>query len=216
MRPPTTEERLLLEQATTQYQQDLASDHEAQQYLTKRGFDQQAAWAARYGVVRHALVGHEGFAGRLVVPYLTAGGVVNLRFRCLKQHVCKDEGCPKYLGAEGRDTNLYGVLDLRRNSPFICVTEGELDRDTLSLLCGLPAVGVAGVENWKSHFGRCLDDFPTKYVFADGDKAGRKFGSFMAKEAGARPVRMPDGHDVNSLFLTGGASALKALIDPKV
>lgn len=212
MKLPSPEQRLLLEQATARYQKDLAADATAQQHLLERGFTQQAAQAARYGVVRRPLAGHEEYAGRLALPYQTPRGVINLRFRCLKQHDCKAEGCPKYLGIPGMDTNLYGVTDLRCASPFICITEGEIDRDTLSLLCGMPAVGVPGVENWKAHFGRCLDNYPVKWVFADGDKAGRKFASFTAKEAGARPVRMPDGQDVNSLYQEGGAEALHALI----
>lgn len=198
-----------------QYSQDLAADAAAQQYLLKRGFTQGAAQAARYGVVRRPLAGHEGFAGRLAIPYLTPNGVVNLRFRCLKDHDCKTEGCPKYLGIEGMDTNLYGVSDLRRDSPFICITEGEIDRDTLSLLCGMPAVGVPGVENWKDHFGRCLEDYPRVLVFADGDKAGRKFSSFLAREVRATPIRLPDGEDVNSYYLKHGSEALRALTETK-
>jgi hypothetical protein len=52
LRPPTTEQRLLLEQAATQYQQDLAADAAAQQYLLGRGFGPEVAQQFRLGVVR--------------------------------------------------------------------------------------------------------------------------------------------------------------------
>ncbi|TXS35084.1 hypothetical protein EAO77_37955 [Streptomyces sp. t39] len=150
--------------------------------------------------------------GRLCIPYITPSGVVNFSFRCLKRHVCSEDGCPKYLPIEGVERNIYNVLDLKRDSPFICVVEGELDALTLSM-CGMPAIGLPGVKQWKKHFSRCLEDFDVIYAFGDGDKAGRQFGSFLAKEARARPISMPQGMDVNALYLQGGADALRALID---
>jgi DNA primase len=135
---------------------------------------------------------------------------VNIRFRCLQQHEC--EGHPKYLSAEGAGTNLYNVLDLKRDSPFICVAEGEIDTMSLSL-AGLPAVGVPGVDTWQKHFSRCLEDFEVIYAFGDGDKAGSKFSNFLARETRARPIRMPPGEDCNSLYVKGGADALRRLID---
>ncbi|MFC8490700.1 toprim domain-containing protein [Streptomyces sp. NPDC057235] len=207
----TSEQRLFFEQAVSTYQQDLAADQAALSYLAKRGFGPEVAQAYRLGIVRRPLVGHESYAGRLALPYLTPAGAVNLRFRCLRQHVCKDEGCPKYLSIDGMESNLFNVLDLKKDSPHIGVTEGELDAMTLSI-CGIPAVGVPGVENWQSHFGRCLADFDLVYSFADGDKAGKSFGRFLAREAKARPVRVPKGQDINSIFQEGGADAVRALI----
>jgi len=206
----STAQRRFFEQAVTQYQSDLAGDTSAQAYLMSRGIGPQAAATFRLGVVRTPLVGHESRAGRLAIPYLTPAGPVNLRFRCIEQHEC--EGHAKYLSMEGAATNLYNVLDLKKDSPFICVTEGEIDAMTLSM-CGLPAVGVPGVESWQKHFSRCLEDFDVIYSFADGDKAGRKFSSFLAKEAKARPVSMPQGKDVNKLYTEGGADALRKLIE---
>ncbi|UNM12306.1 toprim domain-containing protein [Streptomyces formicae] len=148
---------------------------------------------------------------------------MNLRFRCLKPHDCaktviytdakgKPSYCRKYLSMDGMESNLFNVLDLKKDSLFIGVTEGELDAITLSM-CGIPAVGVPGVENWQEHFSRCLADFDVIYSFADGDTAGRKFSKFLAKEAKARPVRIPKGEDVNSIYVKGGADAVRALIE---
>jgi DNA primase len=110
------------------------------------------------------------------------------------------------------ERNLYNVGDFKKQSPFICITEGELDALTLSM-CGMPAIGIPGVKHWKKHWPRCFADFDVIYAFGDGDDAGRKFNSFLAKEIRAVPVRVPDGRDCNGLFRGSGAEALRALID---
>jgi DNA primase len=202
-------QRKFFEQAATQYQSDLAADTAAQAYLTTRGLGPDAAATFRLGAVQRPLPGHEQYRGRLAIPYLTPAGVVNLRFRCAEAHEC--EGHPKYLSAEGAGTNLFNVLDLKKDSPFICVAEGEIDTMSLSL-AGLPAVGVPGVDTWQKHFSRCLEDFEVIYAFGDGDKAGGKFSNFLARETRARPIRMPAGEDCNSLYVQGGADALQRLL----
>lgn len=212
MQTLSSEQQTFFESAVSTYQEDLAGDTSVQAYLMGRGFGPQAAATFRLGVVRRPLIGHESFAGRLVIPYLTPAGVVNIRFRCLQGHDCKAAECPKYLSMDGVESNLYNVLDLKKPSSFICVTEGELDAATLSM-AGLPAVGVPGVENWREHFGRCLEDFDVIYSFADGDKAGRRFAKFLAKEVRARAVRLPNGKDVNKIYCEGGADALRRLVE---
>lgn len=204
-------QRRLFEQAASTFQNDLAADTAAQDYLATRGITQEVALGARLGVVGSRIGGLEQFMGRLAIPYLTPAGVVNFTFRCLRHQDCSAEQCVKYL-APAIDRNLYQVLDLKKKSRFVCVAEGELDALTLSM-SGLPAVGVPGVESWKPHWSRCLEDFETVYVFADGDKAGRKFANFMAKEARAVPVDMPKGMDCNSLCLKEGPDGLRGLIE---
>jgi DNA primase len=211
MRTPSTEERRFFESAVSQYQSDLRGDTSAQGYLMSRGIGPEVAGSFRLGVVRSPLSGHEQYGGRLAIPYLTPSGPVNLRFRCLKQHDCKAENCPKYLSLDGADTNLYNVAALRAESPHICVTEGEIDAITLTM-CGIPAVGVPGVENWQEHFRLCLDDFDVVYALGDGDRAGKKFSSFLAKEARARTIRLPKGDDVNGLYVRAGSDAVRGLI----
>lgn len=203
-------QRKFFEQAVTTYQSDLAGDTSAQAYLTSRGLGPDAAGTFRLGVVQRALPGHEQYRGRLVIPYLTPAGVVNIRFRCAEAHEC--EGHPKYLSAEGAGTNLFNVLDLKKDSPFVCVAEGEIDTMSLSL-AGLPAVGVPGVDTWQKHFSRCLEDFEVIYAFGDGDKAGGKFSNFLARETRARPIRMPAGEDCNSIYVKEGADGLRRLIE---
>lgn len=209
MQTLSEEQRRFFEQAVSTYQADLVGDTSAQGYLASRGLGPSALVTYRLGVIHRPLAGHEQYAGRLAIPYLTPAGVVNIRFRCLASHEC--DGHPKYLSADGAGTNLFNVLDLKKDSPFICVAEGEIDTMSLSL-AGLPAVGVPGVDAWQKHFSRCLEDFEVIYAFGDGDKAGSKFASFLARETRARPIRMPPGEDCNSLYVKGGADALRRLL----
>ncbi|MGW2169161.1 toprim domain-containing protein [Streptomyces sp. NPDC001705] len=209
MQTLSEEQRRFFEAAVAQYQQDLAGDQAAQAYLASRGLGPQALAQYRLGVVRRPLAGHEQYAGRLAIPYLTPAGVVNIRFRCLASHEC--DGHPKYLSADGAGNNLFNVLDLKKDSPFICVAEGEIDTMSLSL-ADLPAVGVPGVDTWQKHFSRCLEDFEVIYAFGDGDKAGSKFSSFLARETRARPIRMPAGRDVNDIYREKGPDGLRQLI----
>jgi DNA primase len=208
----SAEQRRFFEQAATTYQNDLLGDTDAQAYLASRGLSPAALATFHLGVVRSPLPGHEAYRGRLCIPYVTPAGVVNIRFRCAASHDCEAEHHPKYLSGEGAGTNLYNVLDLKKDSPFICVAEGEIDAMSLSL-AGLPAVGVPGVDTWQKHFSRCLEDFEVIYAFGDGDKAGGKFSNFLARETRARPIRMPAGKDCNDLFREEGAEGLRKLID---
>ncbi|OEJ24305.1 hypothetical protein AS594_07180 [Streptomyces agglomeratus] len=205
-------QRSFFETSVSTYQQDLAGDTSAQAYLTSRGISPQVAATYRLGVVRRPLAGHEARTGRLVIPYLTPAGPVNFSFRCLKNHDCKTEGCPKYLPIDGMERNLYNVAALKADSPFLCIAEGELDALTLSM-CGLPAVGIPGVKHWKKWWTRCLDDFDVIYAFGDGDEAGGKMANFLAREVKARPINMPRGADVNDVYREQGAEGLRALID---
>jgi DNA primase len=205
------EQRSWVERLVSGSQRDLAADTAAQGYLTKRGFTAAVAAQWRLGLLTSPPVGAERYRGRLVIPYLTPSGVVNARFRCLQQHSCKDAGHGKYIGLEGFETNLFNVMDLNAPGDAICVTEGELDAITLSM-CGIPAVAVPGATNWKDHFGRCLDDFTKIFVLGDGDDAGRGLNKRLINGVRATPVRMPKGEDCNSLYLKGGANALRSLI----
>jgi DNA primase len=213
VRLPTSEQRLWLELLVSQSQRDLAAGIAAQTYLKERGFTEAVASQWRLGLVTSPPVGAERYQGRLCVPYISPAGVVNARFRCLrpKPHSCKEAGHGKYIGLEGFETNLFNVLDLAKPGDAICVTEGELDAITLSM-CGIAAVAVPGATNWKKHMSRCLDDFGKVFTLGDGDDAGRGLNKRLIDDVRAVPVRMPKGHDVNSLYLEGGADALRRLL----
>jgi DNA primase len=175
------------------------SIHLAEDYLAKRGLTLEDADTAHLGVVEHPLPSHEQYRNRLVIPYLTPTGVVDIRFRAMGPEE------PKYMGLPGTHTRLYNVTALQQAGDYIAVCEGEIDAITLHYKCGIPAVGVPGATAWKKHYTRILQDFEKVYVFADGDQPGSDFAKNITKELqSAVMLQMPEGEDVNSQFLQHG------------
>jgi DNA primase len=190
----------LLAKATDKYSESI---HLAEDYLRLRGIPLEVARLARLGVVEEPEIGHEAFQGRLSIPYITKSGVVDLRFRSLNPAVE-----PKYMGLTGAETKMYNVLDVEKASDWIGVCEGELDTLTLSGCIGIPCVGVPGANSWKKHYTRLLADFERVFVFADGDQPGREFASSLARELPVTIVNLPDGEDVNSIYVSEGPDYL--------
>ena len=178
--------------------------HQAEDYLASRGITKEVARLMSLGVVAEPDVGHEAFAGRLSIPYITKTGVVDLRFRSLNPAVE-----PKYMGMTGAETKMYNVLDIDRAGDYIGVCEGELDTITLSHCVGFPCIGVPGANSWKKHYTRLLADFERVFVFADGDQPGTEFARSLARELPVTIVQLPEGEDVNSAFVKYGAVYIK-------
>ena len=187
----------LLGQATQKY---AANIYQAEAYLKSRGITMEAARLARLGVVGEPEIGHEAFQGRLSIPYITKSGVVDLRFRSLNPAVE-----PKYMGMTGSDTKMYNVLDIEKAGDYIGICEGEIDTITMSSLVGIPCVGVPGANSWKKHYTRLLADFERVFVFADGDQPGKEFATSLARELPITIIQLPDGQDVNSMFVQEGS-----------
>lgn len=202
------EHRKFLEKATLQYAEHLDV---AAEVLGARGIDLEHARSNGLGVVTNPPAQHEQYRGRLAIPYLTDAGPVNMSFRCLKDHSCKDEGHGKYLKMEGWNANLYGVQCITWADEWIAVTEGELDALVLQQI-GIPAIGIPGAQNWKDHWLNIFDDFSRVYVFADADAAGEA----MFKKLHARMptlaihAKLPKGEDVNSTLVKYGADRIMA------
>lgn len=199
----TQEQRNLLESQTSRYQSNL---YVAAEYLEGRGITEDTAVWARLGVVDEGIHGDsEAAFQRLSIPYITRSGVVDLRFRCIRDHECSEVGCSKYLGRPGATLRIYGVDDLVSAGDTIAVTEGELDRLILRQL-GYPAVGLPGAESWKRHWHRLLEDFSRVVVFGDGDAAGVRFIRKLMDQfpQSVEGVQLPDLEDVNSMYLMEG------------
>ena len=195
----------LLDKATTKY---AGSIYQAEDYLRSRGIPLEVARLVSLGVVAEPEVGHEAFVGRLSIPYITKTGVVDLRFRSLNPAVE-----PKYMGMTGAETKMYNVLDVERAGDYIGVCEGEIDTLTISRCVGIPCVGVPGANSWKKHYTRLLADFERVFVFADGDQPGTEFARSLARELPVTIIQLPDGQDVNSMFVQEGAGYFHQKMD---
>lgn len=200
-KPPSKAQRRMLDKAQSLYSNNLGP---ALEYLAGRGISSDHAAIAGLGVVTGEVVDHERMTGRLAIPYITPAGVVNMSFRCIKDHDHGAVGCKKYYQHEGLCANLYYVQAVEDAVDFMCLAEGELDALTLNI-CGIPALGVGGATKWEPHWTEVLDDFQYVYVMLDGDDAGEKFGAKVIKHIPhAVRIAMPPDEDVNSMYVKQG------------
>ena len=142
--------RQFLMKATQQYASQI---DKAEEYLSTRKLSVEEAKRFHLGLVVDPLPGHEAFAGRLAIPYVTPTGVVDIRFRTIKNED------PKYMGMAGAKTTMFNTNAIFSAQKYICVTEGEFDCIVMSVKTAHPTVGIPGANNWKSHYSRILDDF---------------------------------------------------------
>lgn len=156
------------------------------------------------GTVHEPAPGHEHGNGCLAIPYRTPTGVVGIKFRRI------DGGDPKYIYPIGQKVGMFNVVDLQTQGNTIAICEGELDTLVMSGLVGVPAVGVAGVTNWKPWFPKMLEGFERIVIFADNDvkEDGSNPGMGLAKRIKedverAVVVSLPGNRDVNQVFLDG-------------
>jgi len=205
---PSPKRRALLDQATEEYNESLAL---ALNYLTSRGLDEETAQRWKLGYVLDPLPGHERFKGYLSVPYLTKAGTVAMKFRCIRDHQCEGHG--KYDGEKGQGTFLFGAMSFWVDSPFICLVEGELDAISCSI-AGLPAVGVPGGSQWRTHWQFCFEGYDEVIAlqdgFKEGDKARDTFASNVTSRLhNVRVVEFAAGEDSNSFLVEHGPQALR-------
>jgi len=174
-------------------------------YLLGRGINGDAARTHRLGYVKEPMIGHEAYTGRLSIPYLTPTGAVDIRFRALHP----DE-TPKYMSRPGAEQHMYNVLAFQEDSDIICICEGEIDTIVMHSMVGVPAVGMPGANGWKNWYSRAFSDYRKVLVLTDGDQAGRDLGKKIMQAIDvAVVVSMPDGLDVNEVFLNEGAEGIR-------
>ena len=189
-------------------------------YLGRQGLTLTDVSGWRLGVVNDPAPGHEQVRGRMAIPYLDRfSEPLGFKFRCLEPHVCKDHGCPKYLGVTGERGRLFNAPTAILGDPLldtlpppdIHVAEGEVETIALTAI-GLNAVGLPGANAWRPHHTRMLQQFETVYLWGDPDDAGRAFNNTIRKHlAQSRIVPMRDG-DVCETLADGGPDALYALL----
>ncbi|MEW1959800.1 toprim domain-containing protein [Kineococcus sp. NPDC059986] len=182
-------------------------------YLDKRGIARATAEKFRLGVVpTDPSPELRPFIGRLAVPSYSRTGAESLRFKLME-----GEG-PKMLPLRTGDvTRIYWPHNLFEKTEVMAITEGEPDA-WVAWQCGIPAVGVVGVNNWKKHHPRLFAGFSDVLVFGDNDEAGRKFAKTVVSDIPtARAVIVPaEGQDLNDYYLAqggfnGGTEAVRDL-----
>jgi DNA primase len=159
----------------------------------------------RLGFVREPEIGHEPYVGKLAIPYLTPAGVIDIRFRSLSQEATG----PKYMSRPGATTHIFNISALSQDSDCLAICEGELDT-VIATQAGFNAVGLPGANNWKSFYARVLADWNKVILLCDGDNAGREMAKHLSRELeNVFPVFMPEGQDVNDVYLAEGADGLR-------
>jgi len=201
-----------LTQAADRYHNSLTE--KARSYLAGRGIDGTVAEAFRLGVVTDPEPDHVPYTGMLSIPYITKSGVVGFKMRQLDEY-----REPKYLVPTGQRSLMFNVNAVFANTDTICIAEGELDAVIAHGVCGIPTVGIPGVQQWKPWHPRVLDGFPHIFVLADNDvkedgsNPGHELGKVICGDLPqARMLYLPAGQDVNSLYLTGGVDAVRGLL----
>jgi DNA primase len=187
-----------------------ATDARTVSYLQSRGITKDVADTFLLGTVSDPAPGHEHAVGALSIPYDTVSGVVGIKFRKV------DGSSPKYIWPTGQKIGMYNVRDLVIDTETIAICEGEIDTIVLSGLCGIPAVGIAGVTQWRDWFPMMFEGYRRVFVFADNDvkEDGRNPGMELAKRIKedverAVVVQLPENKDVNDVYLTEGADWFK-------
>jgi DNA primase len=194
-------QRESLAKATENYEQNLP---EVLPYLATRGITEQTARMFRLGFVKEPEIGHEPYIGKLSIPYLTPAGPIDLRFRSLNA-----DGGPKYMSRPGATTHIFNVAALDVDTEVLAICEGELDT-VVATQAGFTAVGLPGANNWKPFYSRVLADWAKVVLLCDGDNAGREMAKNLSRELdNVVPVFMPEGQDVNDVYLAEGADGLR-------
>lgn len=201
---PTPGMRERLRERTEVYSQQFTESDRAQKYWESRGFSLDTAKALKIGYVSDPLPGDYSFKDRIAIPYLTASGVVSIKFRAT------EDSPKKYIYDPGQIHRIYNPEALVTGYDIV-ITEGELD--CISFLeADIPAVALPGASSWKKCWWRIFKNRNVT-VFCDGDQAGREMGSKLAEVIyGARIIEAPEGEDANSLLQEFGPQVLREMV----
>lgn len=203
----------------------------AEEYLVHRGLVPEQLERFRLGYVDDsAPSGFEQYRGTMAVPYLRRGAtgkwsVAALRFRCVRDECVRNpDGSFRAPHEEvhvrhgkmqsmSNDTpRIYNTEAIIRSSDTIAICEGEADTWTAEM-CGIPAVGIQGVNGWKEYFTELFIGYRTVFVLSDGDEAGRGFARHVSSLLpNALEVPMAPGLDVNKTYNEQGRELLRAKV----
>jgi DNA primase len=162
-----------LDMLAARYHAALVPGSPAHDYLSGRGISQKSIDWFRLGVVDGSYPEHVEWEGRISVPYITKlGGVKGFKFR----RVGDDESEAKFKSSH-MPVRLYNPLAFEEAERlgYIGLTEGEPDT-WAAYECGIPAVGIPGVDTWAPHkeWRYLFDGVDRVLWLGDNDDAGKK------------------------------------------
>jgi len=206
--------RRILQLATDRAAEMLANNDAMLSYLLRRGLSAETIVEARYGYVprnfnlsqslgdtfavtdlqKAGLLnnGREFFAGRITIPYLSRGSVIQLR--------AKDpEG--KYFTPAGDTVRLYNA-DSLADAEDVLITEGEFDAKIAEQVLasaadprgrGIAVVGLPGANSLPLNFESYFTQAKRVYLGLDPDDVGRRAAVKIKELLGskARIVELP-------------------------
>lgn len=210
LRPVSVRRVKELERATSAYQSQLSLD--AEFWLKARGIDAASIAGSRLGEAAEPLPGHERYQGMLAIPYLVKQHEpVTVRFRCLKDHDCRDRGHGKYMSMPDEPPRIYNLSAIHTAGDEIHIAEGELDAIILNQ-CDYQAVAIPGAQVWQPWMRRLFLGFSKIYVWTDPDEAGNKLYGHIRNALPESTIRVPMvDKDVNDMYIAAGADALHDL-----
>jgi len=184
-------------------------DQATKEYLAGRGFDDKIAREFLLGTVPVDCASeHSQYIGWLSIPYQVVYGVTAWKFRRL------DDVGPRYMAPANQPSKLFNARAVLANSDVIAICEGELDTVVASQI--VPAVGVAGVNHWKEHFGRLFIGHKRVLIVGDNDvkqdgsNPGQEFARRVAEDVPhAEVIVLPPNEDINSIALKEGKNGLR-------
>jgi DNA primase len=202
---------MTLDQMAGQYQTALVPGSPAHDYLLGRGISQKSIDWFRLGVVDGTYPEHSEWEGRISVPYITKlGGVKGFKFRRVSD---ADDSVAKFK-TDHMPTRLYNPLafEVGEQLGYVGLTEGEADVWS-AFDCGIPALGVPGVDTWAHHkeWRTMFDGFARVLLFSDEDDAGRKLSRRIQEDLGRKVFRVSlPAKDLNKAYLEHGAQFIRS------
>lgn len=206
--------RKSLGEAAQDYASELAVTDTAQGYLRGRGIEDRAQRRFGLGVVSGRLTEHAAYAGMISIPYMTRlGGVCAIKFR-QPYELPDDDESPKYLAPAGQATRIYNSMafDLADKLGYIGITEGEFDAMILDYHCGIPSVGIPGVDTWKKHpeWKELFRGYDRVLMFRDGDDKGGDLAERIQLDIEqCRIVTLNQHKDASLAFLAEGPDFIR-------
>ncbi len=203
-----------LEETCSRYQD--AAPKGALEYLEGRGLTEETARLFRLGLAHEPPAEHKAYAGRLSIPVIKRGRVVDFRFRCISPDCGvntaeEDHGNhPKIISTPGARTWLYGTDSLMDPRPEVDLCEGEPDAWTLATHLGLAVVGVPGVDSWKAcpWWAEVFEGHTRVRLWAHPDTAGERLAHMVTGALGSRALVVHLEADVNATYQRAGIGPL--------